>query len=56
MTFAVDGRQFVTVLVGTGGGPLLAMGELAFKSGRLPNRSRVLAFALDGSAQLPPPV
>jgi quinohemoprotein ethanol dehydrogenase len=56
MTFAVDGRQFVTLLVGTGGGPLLAMGELAFKSGRLPNRSRVLTFALDGSAQLPPPV
>ena len=56
MTFAADGRQFITVLVGTGGAYPLYMGELAFKSGRLPNRSRVLTFALEGHAQLPPPV
>ena len=53
MTFAVDGRQFVTVLAGWGGAFPLVAGELAFKSGRLPNRSRVLTFALDGTARLP---
>ena len=54
MTFAVDGRQYVTVLAGWGGVFPLVAGELAFKSGRLPNRSRVLTFALDGNAALPP--
>jgi quinohemoprotein ethanol dehydrogenase len=53
MTFAVDGRQFVTVLAGWGGAFPLVAGELAFKSGRLPNRSRVLTFALEGAATLP---
>jgi alcohol dehydrogenase (cytochrome c)/quinohemoprotein ethanol dehydrogenase len=54
MTFAVGGRQFVTVLAGWGGAFPLVAGELAFKSGRLPNRSRVLTFALEGTADLPP--
>jgi quinohemoprotein ethanol dehydrogenase len=53
MTFTVDGRQFVTVLAGWGGAFPLFAGELSFKSGRLPNRSRVLTFALDGAATLP---
>jgi quinohemoprotein ethanol dehydrogenase len=53
MTFAVDGRQYVTVLAGWGGVFPLVAGELAFKSGRLPNRSRVLTFALDGKRTLP---
>jgi quinohemoprotein ethanol dehydrogenase len=56
MTFVVDGRQYVTVLAGWGGAFPLVAGELAFKSGRLPNRSRVLTFALDGNATLPPVV
>jgi quinohemoprotein ethanol dehydrogenase len=54
MTFSVNGRQYVTVLAGWGGAFPLVAGELAFKSGRLPNRSRVLTFALDGTAALPP--
>jgi quinohemoprotein ethanol dehydrogenase len=54
MTFTVDGRQFVTVLAGSGGAFPLAAGEAALKSGRLPNRSRVLTFVLDGAAELPP--
>jgi quinohemoprotein ethanol dehydrogenase len=54
MTYTVDGRQYVTVLAGWGGAFPLVAGELAFKSGRLPNRSRVLTFALDGAAALPP--
>jgi alcohol dehydrogenase (cytochrome c)/quinohemoprotein ethanol dehydrogenase len=56
MSFAVDGRQYVTVLAGWGGVFPLVAGELAYKSGHLPNRSRVLTFALDGDAALPPAV
>lgn len=56
MTFAVDGRQYVTVMAGWGGIFPLSSGGLSFKSGRLPNRSRVLTFALDGTVSLPPVV
>ena len=55
MTFAVGGRQYVSVLVGWGGVYPLVAGELAFKSGHMVNRSRVLTYALDGTAQLPEP-
>jgi quinohemoprotein ethanol dehydrogenase len=54
MTFAVDGKQYVTVLAGWGGVFPLVTGALAFKSGPVVNRSRVLTFVLDGSVQLPP--
>jgi quinohemoprotein ethanol dehydrogenase len=55
MTYAIDGRQYVTILVGWGGAFPLVAGELAYKSGRLPNRSRLLTFALDAKAALPAP-
>jgi len=54
MSFAVAGKQYITVLAGWGGVFPLVAGELSFKSGRQINRSRVLTFALDGHAQLPP--
>jgi quinohemoprotein ethanol dehydrogenase len=54
MTFAVAGKQYLTVLAGWGGVFPLVAGELAFKSGHQVNRSRVLTFALDGATQLPP--
>ncbi len=53
MTFAVAGKQYVTVLAGWGGIFPLAAGELSFKSGRQVNRSRVLTFALGGTDRLP---
>lgn len=53
MTFMVDGRQYVSVVVGWGGVFPLVAGELAKKSGEVENRSRVLTFALDGTASLP---
>ena len=53
MTYAVAGRQYVTVLAGWGGAFPLVAGALAFKSGRVVNHSRVLTFALDGGARLP---
>lgn len=54
MSYEVAGRQYVTVLAGWGGVFPLVAGELAFKSGRVVNRSRVLTFTLDGRARLPP--
>ena len=56
MTYEVAGHQYVTVLAGWGGVFPLVAGELSFKSGRVVNRSRVLTFALDGEAHLPPAV
>jgi quinohemoprotein ethanol dehydrogenase len=53
MTFAVGGRQYVSVLVGWGGAYPLVAGELAFKAGHVVNRSRLLTYALDGKAVLP---
>jgi alcohol dehydrogenase (cytochrome c)/quinohemoprotein ethanol dehydrogenase len=54
MSFAVGGKQYVSVLAGWGGVFPLVAGELSFKSGRQVNRSRVLTFALGGTAKLPP--
>jgi quinohemoprotein ethanol dehydrogenase len=53
MTYTVDGRQYLTVVAGWGGVFPLVAGELAYKSGRQPNRSRVLTFALDAKGELP---
>jgi alcohol dehydrogenase (cytochrome c)/quinohemoprotein ethanol dehydrogenase len=53
-TYSVDGKQYVAVLAGWGGVWDLSAGILAPKSGRVPNVSRLLVFALDGKAELPP--
>ena len=54
VTYAVNGEQFVAVVAGWGGVFPLATGEIALKSGRAQNVSRVLAFKLDGRQSLPP--
>jgi len=54
VSYAVNGRQYVSVVVGWGGVFPLVAGELAHKSGLQHNRSRVLSFALGRTAQLPP--
>lgn len=54
MTYTVKGEQYVAVLAGWGGVFPLVTGEVAFKSGRVRNVSRMLAFKLDGKASLPP--
>ena len=51
---AVNKEQYVAVVVGWGGAFPLSFGEVALKSGRAQNISRVLAFRLDGKASLPP--
>jgi alcohol dehydrogenase (cytochrome c)/quinohemoprotein ethanol dehydrogenase len=52
--YAAKGQQYVAVVAGWGGIFPLVTGEIAFKSGRVRNISRVLAFKLDGKASLPP--
>jgi quinohemoprotein ethanol dehydrogenase len=54
-TYTVNGKQYVAVLAGWGTLWDLYTGILSTKSGRTPNISRVLVFALDGKAKLPPP-
>ncbi|MCC7120685.1 MAG: PQQ-dependent dehydrogenase, methanol/ethanol family [Gammaproteobacteria bacterium] len=55
ISFALDGRQFVAVSVGSGTAMALPGGQLGSHS-LPPNRSRMLVFALNGTASLPPPV
>jgi alcohol dehydrogenase (cytochrome c)/quinohemoprotein ethanol dehydrogenase len=54
VTYTVKGEQYVAVLAGWGGVFPLVAGEVSFKSGRVRNVSRMLAFKLDAKASLPP--
>jgi quinohemoprotein ethanol dehydrogenase len=54
ISYTVGGEQYIAVVVGWGGVFPLATGEVALKSGRTQNISRVLAFKLGGEASLPP--
>jgi glucose dehydrogenase len=54
VSYTVDGQQYVAVLAGWGGVFPLAAGEVALKSGRVKNISRMLAFKIGGKANLPP--
>jgi quinohemoprotein ethanol dehydrogenase len=54
VTYTVNGEQYVAVLAGWGGVFPLATGEVSFKSGRVRNISRMLAFKMGGTASLPP--
>jgi len=55
VSYTVDGEQYIAVAVGWGGIFSLAPGEIGLMSGRLGNKSRMLAFKLGGDVQLPPP-
>jgi alcohol dehydrogenase (cytochrome c)/quinohemoprotein ethanol dehydrogenase len=54
IAYAVGGQQYVAIVVGWGGTYPLSAGELSHKGGPAVNKSRVLAFRLGGTAQLPP--
>ncbi|MFM5930584.1 MAG: PQQ-dependent dehydrogenase, methanol/ethanol family [Novosphingobium sp.] len=54
MTYAIDGEQYVAILVGWGGMYDVAMGRLAHKSGAVRNISRLLVFKLGAKGSLPP--
>ena len=53
VTYTANGEQYVAVVVGWGGVFPLVAGEVSFKSGRVRNVSRVLAFKIGGKATLP---
>ena len=53
VSYTVNGEQYIAVLAGWGGVFPLATGEVSFKSGRVRNVSRMLAFKLGGKANLP---
>jgi quinohemoprotein ethanol dehydrogenase len=53
VTYTVNGQQYVAVLAGWGGVFPLVAGEVSFKSGRVRNISRLLAFKVGGKANLP---
>ena len=54
MTYAIDGEQYVAILVGWGGLWDMNTGLLAAKSGPTPNISRLLVFKLGANGELPP--
>lgn len=54
VTYTVNGEQYVAVLAGWGGVFPLIAGEVSFRSGRVPNISRMLVYKLGGKASLPP--
>lgn len=53
MTYAIDGEQYVAVMVGWGGVWDVATGILAHKGGAERNISRLLVFKLGAKGQLP---
>jgi quinohemoprotein ethanol dehydrogenase len=54
VTYTVKGEQYVAALAGWGGTFPMVTGEVSFKSGRVRNVSRMLAFKLNAKAKLPP--
>ncbi|WP_043115012.1 PQQ-dependent dehydrogenase, methanol/ethanol family [Solimonas soli] len=56
ITWAKDGKQYVTLVAGWGGAFPLLVGGLSWgEKGPVPNRSRVLTFSLGGDKRLPAP-
>lgn len=53
ISYEVNGRQYIAVEAGWGGIYPLLLGRTALSSGWTVNHSRLLVFALDGTAQLP---
>ena len=54
MTYAIDGEQYVAILVGTGSSWALIGGDTNMKGFVMPNVSRLLVYKLGGTVQLPP--
>jgi alcohol dehydrogenase (cytochrome c)/quinohemoprotein ethanol dehydrogenase len=55
ISYQVDGRQYVAIMVGSGGSWGMIGGDANIKGNSLPNISRLLVFGLGGTATLPPP-
>jgi alcohol dehydrogenase (cytochrome c)/quinohemoprotein ethanol dehydrogenase len=55
ISYEIDGKQYVAIMVGSGGSWGMIGGDANIKGNNLPNISRLLVFGLDGTAKLPPP-
>ena len=55
IAYEIDGRQYVAIIAGSGGSWGMIGGEANIKGNNLPNISRLLVFAIGGTATLPPP-
>ncbi len=55
ISYQLDGRQYVAILAGTGGGDLFGGEVEALASVNYGNKGKLLVFALDGTATLPVP-
>jgi alcohol dehydrogenase (cytochrome c)/quinohemoprotein ethanol dehydrogenase len=54
ISYAIDGKQYVAIMVGTGGSWAMIGGDANTKGNNLPNISRLLVYAIGGTAELPP--
>ncbi|HZF44953.1 MAG TPA: PQQ-dependent dehydrogenase, methanol/ethanol family [Sphingomonadaceae bacterium] len=54
ITYRLNGTQYVAVMAGWGGGWPLTGGVMALQAGKSIGPNRLLVFALDGKAKLPP--
>src|SRR5688500_838529 len=54
MTYEIDGTQYVAIMAGSGGSWGMIGGDANIKGNNLPNISRLLVFAIGGTAKLPP--
>ena len=54
ISYSVDGEQYIAVVAGWGGVYANLLGAVLNADGQRVNISRILAFKLDGDAQLPP--
>jgi quinohemoprotein ethanol dehydrogenase len=55
ISYDVGGKQYVAIMVGSGGSWGMIGGDANIKGNNLPNISRLLVFGLGGTAKLPPP-
>ena len=55
VSYQVGDQQYVAITVGTGGSWAMSGSEANAKGNNLPNISRLLVYALGGTAKLPPP-
>ena len=54
ISYEVDGKQYVAILVGSGGSWGMIGGDANIKGNNLPNISRLLVYGAGGTANLPP--
>src|SRR4029450_4895481 len=55
MSYEIDGKQYVAIMVGSGGSWGMIGGDANIKGNNLPNVSRLLVYAVCGDAKLTAP-